>query len=74
MDKVDVLRLWMEREGRKSKWLAEQLGVSRAWISYVLNRRREMSPRLTRAIEERLGISFSDEMRRHHGRAPAPKG
>lgn len=72
MDHVEILKEWMRREGRKQGWVAEQIGVSQTWLSRILNRKDEMSPRIARAIEERLGISFPEAKR--SGRRRAAKG
>lgn len=72
MDRVDFLKQWMEREGRKLRWVAKQVGFSETWMSYVINRRRPMSDNLAQALEEKLPISFPKAKR--PGQRRAAKG
>jgi antitoxin component HigA of HigAB toxin-antitoxin module len=60
MDRVDILKDWMAREGRKAKWVAAQIDCSDTWLSYILNRRRVMSDKIARALQEKLQIPFDD--------------
>jgi antitoxin component HigA of HigAB toxin-antitoxin module len=60
MDRVDVLKDWMEREGRKAKWVAAQIARSETWLSYILNRRRPMSDKIARDLQAKLQIPFTD--------------
>jgi hypothetical protein len=60
MDRVDILKDWMEREGRKAKWVAAQIDLSETWMSYILNRRRSMSDKVARALQEKLQVPFND--------------
>ena len=60
MDRVDILKDWMEREGRKAKWVAAQIDLSETWMSYILNRRRSMSEKIARDLREKLKVPFDD--------------
>lgn len=60
MDRIEMLKTWMKQEGRKSAWIAQQVGRSETWISYVLNRRRPMSDKLARTLQEKFGIPLLD--------------
>jgi len=60
MDRVDILKDWMEREGRKAKWVAAQIDCSDTWLSYILNRRRPLSEKIARNLQEKLQVPFND--------------
>jgi hypothetical protein len=60
MDRVTILKDWMQREGRKAKWVAEQVECSDTWMSYILNRHKPLSDKLARKLQETLGVPFDD--------------
>ena len=35
-DPVRILKDWIEKEGRKQTWVAQQVGCSPQWLNYVL--------------------------------------
>ena len=35
-DRVRILKDWIIQEGRKQTWVAQQVGYSPQWLSYVL--------------------------------------
>ena len=60
MDRVAILKDWLTREGRKAKWVAEQVDCSDTWMSYILNGHKPLSDKLARKLQETLGIRFDD--------------
>ena len=60
-DRVRILKDWLEKEGRKQTWVAQQVGCSPQWLNYVLNGKKPMSDKLARALRDKLGISLVDE-------------
>ncbi len=55
-----MLKAWMKKEGRKSGWVAQQVGRSETWMSYILNRRKPMSDKLARDLQEKFGLPLLD--------------
>jgi antitoxin component HigA of HigAB toxin-antitoxin module len=60
-DRVEVLKDWIAKEGRKQTWVAQQVGYSPQWLNYVLKRKKPMSEKLARALRDKLGIPLIDE-------------
>jgi len=60
-DRVRILKDWIEKEGRKQTWVAQQVGCSPQWLSYVLKGKKLMSDKMARALREKLGIPLVDE-------------
>jgi hypothetical protein len=60
-DRVEVLRDWIAKEGRKQTWVAQQVGYSPQWLNYVLKRKKPMSDTLARALRDKLGIPLIGE-------------
>ena len=60
-DRVRILKDWIEKEGRKQTWVAQQVGCSPQWLSYVLKEKKPMSDKLARALRDKLGIPLVDE-------------
>ena len=61
--RVQILKDWITKEGRKQTWVAQQVGCSPQWLSYVLRGRKPMSDKLARALQDALGIPLVDESR-----------
>jgi hypothetical protein len=59
--RVQILKDWITKEGRKQTWVAQQVGCSPQWLSYVLKGRKPMSDKLARALQDTLGIPLVDE-------------
>jgi hypothetical protein len=59
--RVQILKDWITKEGRKQTWVAQQVGCSPQWLSYVLKGRKPMSDKLARALQATLGIPLVDE-------------
>lgn len=57
-DPRDDLRQWMDAHDRGPTWVAEQSGWTREMISYVYHKRKKMSRKLARDLQERLGIDI----------------
>ena len=55
-DRVRILKDWIEKEGRKQTWVAQQVGCSPQWLNYVLKGKKPMSAKLARALRDKLGI------------------
>ena len=55
-DRVQILKDWIAKEGRKKTWVAQQVGCSPQWLSYVLRGKKPMSDKLARALRDTLGI------------------
>ena len=51
-DRVQRLKDWITKEGRKQTWVAQQIGCSPQWLSYVLKGRKPMSDKLARALRD----------------------
>ena len=60
-DRVRVLKDWIEKEGRKQTWVAQQVGYSPQWLNYVLKGKKPMSDKLARALRDKLGIPLVEE-------------
>jgi antitoxin component HigA of HigAB toxin-antitoxin module len=60
-DRVEVLKDWIAKEGRKQTWVAQQVGYSPQWLNYVLKRKKPMSAKLARALRDKLGIPLTAE-------------
>ena len=61
MDRAEILKDWIEKEGRKQTWVAQQVGCSPQWLNYVLKGKKLMSDKLARALRDKLGIPLVDE-------------
>jgi hypothetical protein len=59
--RVQILKDWITKEGRKQTWVAQQVGYSPQWLSYVLTGRKPLSDKLARALQDALGIPLVDE-------------
>jgi hypothetical protein len=73
-DRVRILKDWIEKEGRKQTWVAQQVGCSPQWLNYVLKGKKPMSDKLARALRDKLGIPLVEEaqaMRNGHQKRPA---
>ena len=60
-DRVRILKDWIEKEGRKQTWVAQQVGCSPQWLNYVLMGKKPMSNKLARALRDKLGIPLVDD-------------
>lgn len=60
-DRVQRLKNWIEKEGRKQTWVAQQVQCSPQWLNYVLRGKRPLSDKLARALRDKLGIPLGDE-------------
>ena len=61
IDRAQILKAWIEKEGRKQTWVAQQVGCSPQWLNYILKGKKPMSDRLARALRDRLGIPLINE-------------
>ena len=72
-DRVQILKDWIGKEGRKQTWVAQQVGCSPQWLSYVLKGRKPMSDKLARALQDKLGVPLVDDSQAmgngHHKKA-----
>jgi len=59
--RVQILKDWIAKEGRKQTWVAQQVGCSPQWLSSVLKGRKPMSDKLARALQDKLGIPLVDD-------------
>jgi lambda repressor-like predicted transcriptional regulator len=57
--RVREIKAEMMRRGVTTIQIARALGVTRTWVSLVLNERAE-SPRVRKAIAEALGVKVKD--------------
>jgi transcriptional regulator with XRE-family HTH domain len=48
----------LKREGRKQRWLANEVGISEALLSYIVSGERTASEKVAEAIAEALGKSL----------------
>jgi antitoxin component HigA of HigAB toxin-antitoxin module len=55
-DRVQILKDWIAKEGRKQTWVAQQVGCSPQWLSYVLKGKKPMSDKLADALHKKLGV------------------
>jgi hypothetical protein len=55
-DRVQILKDSIAKEGRKQTWVAQQVGCSPQWLSYVLKGRKPTSDKLARALQDKLGV------------------
>jgi ribosome-binding protein aMBF1 (putative translation factor) len=75
-DRVQILKAWIEKEGRKQTWVAQQVKCSPQWLNYVLRGKRPLSDKLARALRDKLGIPLVDEgqaIRNEHKKRTALK-
>jgi hypothetical protein len=56
IDRAKILKAWIEKEGRKQSWVAQQVECSPQWLNYVLRGKKPLSDRLAYALQERLGV------------------
>ena len=72
-DRVQILKDWIEKEGRKQTWVAQQVGCSPQWLSYVLKGKKPMSDKLARTLRDKLGVPLVDDSQAmgngHHKKA-----
>ena len=56
--------LWdrLERLGRSQNWLARELGISRGYLSALVNDGRAPSGRIRRRMQKVLGVEDFDEL------------
>ena len=56
--------LWdrLERLGRSQNWLARELGISRGYLSTLINRGRAPSGRVRRRMQVVLGMEDFDDL------------
>ncbi len=59
--RVQILKDWIIQEGRKQTWVAQQVGCSPQWLSYVLRGKKPLSDKLARALRDTLGVPLVDE-------------
>jgi hypothetical protein len=50
----------MEEHERGPSWVAQKVGYTREWISYVLHGKKPFSDQLARKLQETLGVQFDD--------------
>jgi transcriptional regulator with XRE-family HTH domain len=55
-DRAQILKDWITQEGRKQTWVAQQVGCSPQWLSYVLRGKKPMSEKLADALQQKLGV------------------
>ena len=55
-DRVRTLQDWIIHEGRKQTWVAQQVGYSPQWLSYVLRGKKPLSDKLADALQQKLGV------------------
>jgi hypothetical protein len=58
---AQILTIWIEMEGCKQSWVAQQAGCSPRWLNYILKGKRPMSDTLARTLRNKLGIPLFDE-------------
>jgi hypothetical protein len=74
-DPRDTLREWIAERGCSIAWVAEQIGWSREMLSYVVNKRCPLSPKLARDLRKYLAVPVTGQARRRARTArPAGKG
>jgi ribosome-binding protein aMBF1 (putative translation factor) len=61
VDRVQTLKDWIEQEGRRQNWVAQQVGCTPQWLNYVLKGKRPMSDKLAHALENKFGIPLLNE-------------
>jgi hypothetical protein len=60
-DRVQILRDWIEQEGRRQNWVARQVGCSPQWLNHVLKGRKPLSDRLAQVLQQKLGVPLRVE-------------
>ncbi len=53
---AQILKDWIEQEGRRQNWVAQQVGCSPQWLNYVLKGKKPLSDRLAHVLHEKLGV------------------
>ena len=48
--------------GRSQNWLAQEVGISKSYLSTLINQGRAPSGRIRRRMQEVLGLSNFDEL------------
>jgi len=59
INRAKILKDWIEQEGRKQSWVAQQANCSPQWLNYVLNGKKLMSDKLAEALQKKLGIPLN---------------
>jgi transcriptional regulator with XRE-family HTH domain len=60
---AELLTQWLERDGRKQSWLADQLGLTDAAVSKMVNGKSQPSLDTLKKIQDVTGIRFLTENR-----------
>jgi plasmid maintenance system antidote protein VapI len=60
-NRAQILKNWIEQEGRRQNWVAQQVGVSPQWLNYVLKGKKPLSDRLAHILREKLGVPLLPE-------------
>jgi plasmid maintenance system antidote protein VapI len=58
-DQVRILKDWIIHEGRKQTWVAQHVGYSPQWLSYVLRGKKPLSDKLANALQQKLGVPLA---------------
>lgn len=56
-DPIEAIRLTMQEQGISASDLTRRIGVSKSYISQLLNRQKPLSASVMRALHRQLGIS-----------------
>ncbi len=55
-DPIEAIKLTMEEKGLRASDLTQQLGVSKGYISQLLNRKKPLTASVMRSFHKHLGI------------------
>ena len=61
---LNTRALWdrLERLGRSQNWLARELGISRGYLSTLINNERAPSGRIRRKMQRVMGVEDFDDL------------
>ena len=59
-DRAQILRDWIEKEGRKQRWVAQKVGCSPQWLNYVIKGKKPLSDKLAQTLQDKLGVPLID--------------
>ncbi|ACA42249.1 hypothetical protein KQ41_06875 [Lysinibacillus fusiformis] len=57
---INKVKKWLEAEDKSYKWLAEQLGVSKPLVGFMLNGERTLKPERIEQLAKIMGITTKE--------------
>ncbi|SOC21734.1 helix-turn-helix protein [Ureibacillus xyleni] len=57
---IGKVKDWLQQENKSYQWLADQLGISKALVGFMLSGERTLLPKRIEQIADVMGISTKD--------------